>query len=334
MNRPRPHSSKAFTLIELLVVIAIIAILAAILFPVFQNVRENARRTDCLSNEKQLALAVVQYTQDSDELMVPAINCANNDVTNAPFCGDGLQSWVVAVYPYIKSQLHGTETIWTCPDLEQDFNGIRSKPPTYPLSELQYFVNYGMNKDYLQPDPDCSTSATIDGLHAPWGKPANLASIEAPAETVLMAETKPETYLNGPNTGAFNVTSYINAPASGATSPAAEPNEVTMHACSNGNGSNGSGAFNNATDGWGQDSEYDTSASQPFGTPNTSTNMFDPRHRGGGDVAFCDGHVKWLRSGDLAAGTNWYQGINQADVKITDLSKYLWSLKKTGNSDL
>ncbi len=64
---PVRNQIKAFTLIELLVVIAIIAILASILFPVFAQAREDARKTTCISNEKQISLAFIMYTQDYDE---------------------------------------------------------------------------------------------------------------------------------------------------------------------------------------------------------------------------------------------------------------------------
>lgn len=83
---------KGFTLIELLVVIAIIAILAAILFPVFARARENARRASCQSNLKQIGLGIMQYTQDYDERM-PALVANTN-----PWYG-----WVQLTQPYIKS---------------------------------------------------------------------------------------------------------------------------------------------------------------------------------------------------------------------------------------
>ena len=70
-------SKKAFTLIELLVVIAIIAILAAILFPVFARARENARRASCQSNLKQIGLGLIQYSQDYDEQLTPAWSGSN-----------------------------------------------------------------------------------------------------------------------------------------------------------------------------------------------------------------------------------------------------------------
>lgn len=99
---------KGFTLIELLVVIAIIAILAAILFPVFQKVRENARRTSCLSNEKQLGLALTQYTQDADE--------------NLPNGNDGTGSgWAQQIYPYVKSV-----GAYHCPDDVSNTGGLVS----------------------------------------------------------------------------------------------------------------------------------------------------------------------------------------------------------------
>jgi prepilin-type N-terminal cleavage/methylation domain-containing protein/prepilin-type processing-associated H-X9-DG protein len=91
------YKKQGFTLIELLVVIAIIAILAAILFPVFAKVREKARQTSCLSNEKQLGLSLMQYTQDYDEKF------PNGD-------GSG-RGWAGETYSYTKST-----ALYKCPD--------------------------------------------------------------------------------------------------------------------------------------------------------------------------------------------------------------------------
>ena len=322
-----------FTLIELLVVIAIIAILAAILFPVFAQARDRARAASCLSNENQLSLAILQYVQDYDEQMMPAENCETGQMGSAPWCASNNvpptdQSWVFAVFPYVKSAENG-DTVWLCPSLEVDWNNVRGAAKSYPSPFLQYFVNYGLNKDYLQPDPNCATSSAMQGI-APWGFGVSLGRIEAPASTVMMVETKPETIIANPNQGAFNVSSYVNAPADG--SAPGVFNGITTEACSN--AANATGVFNNAWDGWGVDDEYETTAAENFGIPNTSTNMFDPRHTGGGNVAFCDGHTKWYTPGGLAAGTNWYKGTPQANVHITNLNNYLWSLNKTGTSDM
>ncbi len=99
MNR----SKRGFTLIELLVVIAIIAILAAILFPVFAKAREKARQASCGSNLKQIGLAFAQYTQDFDETWPYA--CCNTDVTVNPLM------WAAAIYPYVKNY-----QVYKCPD--------------------------------------------------------------------------------------------------------------------------------------------------------------------------------------------------------------------------
>ncbi|MGI5818844.1 MAG: DUF1559 domain-containing protein [Armatimonadota bacterium] len=122
---------RGFTLIELLVVIAIIAILAAILFPVFARAREKARQTSCMSNLKQLGLGLLMYAQDYDETL-PHVR--RDHATNFLY-PDGVQMqyrgpWYVMIYPYIKNI-----GIYTCPSTSWKWNGRWTHPFDYGYNE-------------------------------------------------------------------------------------------------------------------------------------------------------------------------------------------------------
>ncbi len=129
---------RAFTLIELLVVIAIIAILAAILFPVFARARENARRSSCQSNLKQIALGFKQYIQDYDELYPTA----NNTATPG---GNG--GWVIILQPYLKST-----QIFQCP------SDTGAPGPLGPMSNG--YTDYWMNGNCAQKNEAAFTAVS------------------------------------------------------------------------------------------------------------------------------------------------------------------------------
>ena len=136
----RTSAKRGFTLIELLVVIAIIAILAAILFPVFARARENARRAICMSNLKQIGLGVMQYTQDYDEHYSPAYdgtytpqvyNPQNTPGTPGTIYATngtvGYISWMDLIFPYVKSV-----QIFQCPS--QPSGAAVGYAPSYAYS--------------------------------------------------------------------------------------------------------------------------------------------------------------------------------------------------------
>ena len=155
------RTGKGFTLIELLVVIAIIAILAAILFPVFARARDKARQTACLSNLKQITLGTLMYAQDYDEVLPP---CYYKQTTTVHYPGGGTHSenkvWPLFAYPYVMNI-----DIFNCPSYSYRWTG------NYTARQA-----YGINRH----------------LSRAHSGSRSLAEIVRPADTILLTENYDE----------------------------------------------------------------------------------------------------------------------------------------------
>jgi len=214
-----------FTLIELLVVIAIISILAAILFPVFARARENARRASCMSNLKQMGLAMMQYTQDYDESYPFAWSSLGSPVPGGTWnLGAGNWTWAQILYPYHKSL-----QVFTCP------SGVSAN------ATVPFRGHYGAN---------------VALLVLPGNSSIKLSAVQAPASTYAFMDAGNYT-MNTSYLYSLTANNGYYIPGAGRLGGSCAP------------GTNGAALVDDCNSG---------------------------RHLDGMNMAFADGHVKWLKS--------------------------------------
>jgi prepilin-type N-terminal cleavage/methylation domain-containing protein/prepilin-type processing-associated H-X9-DG protein len=227
---------RGFTLIELLVVIAIIAILAAILFPVFAQARDKARQSTCLSNIKQLSLGVQMYAQDYDETLLfypGSRNCSWRYICSTPAQPRDYLNWWDVVLPYTKNN-----QIFDCPSAAAvstaalRFWGIRNVAIGYNMSPS---AGFSLVKD-----------TPVDALRSLYPG-VKLAEVTRPADTIALGEAG-HNWNPRATASAFN--SKDNRSPSLSWSPRIESGSE-----------------------WGP----------------------EPRHGGGANIGFVDGHAKWMK---------------------------------------
>jgi prepilin-type N-terminal cleavage/methylation domain-containing protein/prepilin-type processing-associated H-X9-DG protein len=266
-------SKRGFTLIELLVVIAIIAILAAILFPVFAKAREKARQTGCLSNMKQIGLALISYTSDYDECFPFSYTYLNGTGGSG-----GYNHWSGAIGPYCKSY-----QLFVC---NSDKNKGLAPTNTFDIQAPK--ISYISNE-------------TIMGRPRAHFQAVSQAAIEAPADLITIAEITDYPYAIGGSSGPSGVAYKSHRPAN-----------VFTASCTNSDAAPAGPPFTQADMGECQ-AAFTTAAgltTMLAEGPTHAIYLSSDRHNGGANYCYADGHAKWQKFSTVLSswqfGTRFY----------------------------
>jgi prepilin-type N-terminal cleavage/methylation domain-containing protein len=293
---------RAFTLIELLVVIAIIAILAAILFPVFAQAKVAAKGAASLSNIKQHITAWTMYANDYDDTAVPyATRTPGPLLLN----NHNYSTWSWLQQPYTKS-----------PDLTQDPLTTPNRPTAAEAGiPTKYLWPYRPQYGYAFTiwSPLTQGAVSVDGAPSP----KKLTEATHPSETVVFTGRKTRETLDWIWTG----TAYWMQAA------------VAPPFCGGGNGT--SAQTNTNPQGycvlgvrWGVQGHNVSGTLTPYPTDvdGGRTGSVALRKTMLSLVAFSDGHAKFMPPARLASGTNWHWNVQPAQIQMIDKGKYLWDL--------
>jgi prepilin-type N-terminal cleavage/methylation domain-containing protein len=300
---------KAFTLIELLVVIAIIAILAAILFPVFAQAKAAAKRTQAISNAKQVTLGSIMYSNDSDDLLMPVTTWRTS---GAPVFVSGVAStpWTWMVLPYMKNTdilmdpQAPAPTPWPAP---WTVNVAKAMQP-------QFGYNF-MNLSAMRQETGSAATAWPSGISV---NPVSATGVANPADTVFLVAKNAQAEVKGLSSptnfiwygaGTYNFAMVVNAPY-------CDPAPAVV-----------------CGDFWGVN-RYGTDNLGNVEAAGAYTGSASLRGTGQMTITWVDGHVNTRPWGAMVKGTNfartgtgWPSGANGFSIVAANKADYLWDVE-------